>query len=323
MKKKLDQFLDELRTEGIKSAVLMSMEYIRENVLPQSVLIMVYPVYSLVSPQMKLGIIFPEDDIYKVIRISGNDFYIPDLSPNLYTLSDLQSGNGPESIQHNLDKYSSDDMISVEGCKYIVDCGAFIGAMSIGVAREAEKVISIEPSTKNAECIRNNAREFGVRDKIIVVEKPVYSERTSMTFNLSEDPTDNSLIRTDTSQVKSKQVETTTIDILTSKHDMSQVDFLKMDAEGVEPEVLIGAKTTRIEQIAIDCSAERNGESSYQKLRELLTNRGYRTNRAEREDDWDVIYGRLTEQNTTAEPNLTKNDKTEQTDQILSQEETF
>lgn len=282
-----------MRIEGPKSAVLAVKNYIRQNLLPRSLLIIAYPVYSLVSPKMNLGVIIPNGDIYKIVNVSGKNFYIPDLTPNLYALSDLESGKTPESIEHNLNKYTSDNLISISECDFVVDIGAFIGAVSIGVAENAKKVIAVEPSEKNAECIRHNAKEFGVEDKLVVIERPVYSEQTTMTFNLSSDPTDNSLIKTDTRQLGSRQIETTTIDELSSVYDIPSIDFLKMDAEGVEPEVLLGSKRTPIEQVAIDCSAEREGRSSYREVNNHLLNRGYETNRVNLKGGWDVIYGKL------------------------------
>lgn len=295
MKENIYKFLKILRTKGLGAAMIATKHHIREQMVPPFVLIIAYPIYSFIHPQMSYGFISLSGDIYKVINCTGNDFYIPKLSTNLYNLSDLESGATPESISHNLRKYSFDDDISPSSCDYIIDIGAFIGAVSIGVAKEAKKVISVEPSKRNAECIRKNAQEFGVEDKIVVVEKPVYNKKTNMSFNLSHDPTDNSLISTDTSHVRSEQIETTTIDIIALEHSLARIDFLKMDAEGVEPEVLLGAQNTHISQVAIDCSAERDGESSYKKIYNILTNNGYETRRANQKDGWDVVYGKLVE----------------------------
>jgi len=57
--------------------------------------------------------------------------------------------------------------------------------------------------------------------------------------------------------------------------DISQIDFLKIDAEGAEPEVLKGSNKLRISKLAIDAGNERNGESTVEEVSNILKNRGY------------------------------------------------
>jgi FkbM family methyltransferase len=289
------KFIEHIHQKGIVSGLLTAKKFTEREIykkMPHSVLLVIYPLYSFFKSEMTVGIVRPRGDIYEVIPYDGTTFYIPTLSRDLFTLSELKSGNPPESIDHNMCKYLSYDSADVCADDKVIDVGAFIGAVSIGIAKQGAEVIAVEPSERNAECIRRNAIEFDVTDLVTVVQKPVYSNQTTMDLNLSEDPTDNSLITTDTSQIKIEKVETTTIDLLAAKYNFSQIDLLKMDAEGVEPEVWEGVSETPIKQVSIDCSAERNGQATFDELHKIATQRGYKTTRADNEVGWDVMYGR-------------------------------
>jgi hypothetical protein len=135
-----------------------------------------------------LGVIRPWGEVYKVIPFGRSSFYIPDLSADLFHLSGFKSGNPPESVDHNLTKYCTClNCDCLDDGDKVIDVGGFIGAVSIGIAEQGAEVIAVEPSERNAECIRRNAAEFDVTDLVTVVQNPVYSSQTEMKLNLSMD----------------------------------------------------------------------------------------------------------------------------------------
>lgn len=296
------KFIKRIHERGILNGLSAAKRFIMRELfplfpkVPRSVLLFMYPFYSLLSSKMRLGVIRPKGEVYKVIPFGRSSFYIPDLSADLFHLSDFKSGNPPESVDHNLTKYCTClNCDCLDDGDKVIDVGGFIGAVSIGIAEQGAEVIAVEPSERNAECIRRNAAEFDVTDLVTVVQNPVYSSQTEMKLNLSMDPTDNSLINPDTPQIRTRKVETTTIDSLATEHNFPRIDLLKMDAEGVEPEVLEGAKQTSIRQVAIDCSAERKGKNTFDRVNEELIQRGYKTISSDSKDGWDVIYGRCSD----------------------------
>ena len=70
------------------------------------------------------------------------------------------------------------------------------------------------------------------------------------------------------------------IDVITLKDYVQQkkivkLDFVKIEAEGVELEVFDGLQDLRPRKLAIDVSPERNGESPADEFRERLMPLGY------------------------------------------------
>jgi hypothetical protein len=58
------------------------------------------------------------------------------------------------------------------------------------------------------------------------------------------------------------------LDDFIEKNNIKRVDFLKVDCEGAEPEMLEGLKKYRniIKYFSIDCGAERNGKFTYKEV---------------------------------------------------------
>ncbi|NNE42025.1 MAG: hypothetical protein HKN14_14030, partial [Marinicaulis sp.] len=69
----------------------------------------------------------------------------------------------------------------------------------------------------------------------------------------------------------------TTVEGFCRKHNIECINLLKCDAEGAEPEVLmgIGDMWGRIDVIALDTGRERKGERTNQECKTLLTDHGY------------------------------------------------
>jgi FkbM family methyltransferase len=290
MLEKVQSTLEIIRTEGIYKGGQAVFVYILSRI-PNPILILLYPLYSLTHPETEVGIIYPNQGVYKISKIGGDCFYVPELTPPLYLLSDIESGQTFESVDVRLKKYTSDPIIPPLDDMTIIDVGAFIGAFSIGACKAADRVISIEPGPANFKCLSKNIEQFECSN-ISIFQRPVYSEKKEMKFNLSSDPTDNSLLMPDSNKIKTTTTVTTTIDILTDDLGIDEVDLLKMDAEGAEPEVLRGAKNTKIKYVSIDCSAERDGESSFSEVNSILKQTGYQTKYV-CEDGSEVIYGIL------------------------------
>jgi ABC-type phosphate transport system ATPase subunit len=70
-------------------------------------------------------------------------------------------------------------------------------------------------------------------------------------------------------------VEAIRLDILMHKLGIDRIDFLKIDAEGAEPEVLDGVDLSKVKKVAVDCAPERFGKSTVSKVVQILRTAGY------------------------------------------------
>lgn len=279
------------RNEGIATAYHKACIFL-VHAVPNPAIILFYPFYSLLHPRMNFGFIMPLSEVYKVTGLrTGRSFYIPALTLPLVTMSNFWSGNSFETVENRIRKYMSSDLATLGDAQTVLDVGAFLGAFSIGVANDVDRVIAVEPDETNAECIRRNAYEMGV-DNITIVNSPVYESETKLDFNVSGDPTDHSLGTPDSNPIGITRMQTTTIDSIAAEFEIEEIDFLKIDAEGMEPEAIKGANKVRIHSLAIDCGMERNGESTFHELHSLLTDRNYVLERRKTQGE-DVLYGEL------------------------------
>lgn len=57
---------------------------------------------------------------------------------------------------------------------------------------------------------------------------------------------------------------------------VEKIDFLKIDAEGAEPEVLEGTPLCRVKKVAVDCSPERFGKTTVFEVLKILLSAGFK-----------------------------------------------
>lgn len=96
-----------------------------------------------------------------------------------------------------------------------------------------------------------------------------------MRFFTAPDEADGSLIN-DSGQ--SIEMNVLPLDDIMRRRGFPHVRLIKLDAEGAEPEVLRGASETlqRTSYISIDTGEERNGNSSTEDCKAILTTAGFR-----------------------------------------------
>ena len=168
----------------------------------------------------------------------------------------------------------------------VFDIGAYAGAFSLAVANEASKVYAIEPSSENYNCLCKNTAEY---DNIERIQKVLLNKEGSVELKLGRDSTDHSVIDIDGEETnKIEYIDGTRLDNLSQELDINEIDFLKLDAEGAEPEVLEGAQNVTVRKVAVDCGAERQGEKTSAEIKKLLQNRGYTV-----QSKNSIVFGRI------------------------------
>jgi FkbM family methyltransferase len=174
-----------------------------------------------------------------------------------------------------------------------VDVGAFIGEASIAVADEASSIYAIEPSPRSYPCLEANAAQF---DHITTANYAVWDKRDEIEFNLGSDPTEDSILDPDdTDETNSITVPADTIEQICNDLNVDTVDFLKIEAEGVEPEILDGIGQLQPTKIAVNCDPERDGQSPKLSVIEKLSNKGYSVFEGGG-PSYTVVYGTLAQE---------------------------
>lgn len=164
-------------------------------------------------------------------------------------------------------KYRSEP-VTVMPDDFVVDVGANVGEFSLFCHERGATVVAVEPDPVPLEALKLNASgkrieviQRGLSDKMGVI--PFYSSSESADSSFVEPP----------SYTQIDEVSAVTLDDLHSELGMPDIDFLKVEAEGYEPEVLRGATTvlSNCAKVAVDVSPERRGESTWEPVRQILS----------------------------------------------------
>lgn len=188
-----------------------------------------------------------------------------------------KKGRYGRSNRKILEKYTYSPFVEVKEGDVVCDVGAFIGEYTLSVADKARLVISIEPDPRNYLFLKRNTEHL---KNIILIPNPLWNDDVKIEFKLGDDPTDSSAINADCGiEAGSLFVQAKRLDTLLAELRIGKVDLLKIDAEGAEPEVLMGAEEvlTKIKKVAVDVGQERYGKSTAAMVRKTLKNKGFKT----------------------------------------------
>ena len=184
-----------------------------------------------------------------------------------------------------LNRYSDED-IFVEDGDVVIDIGANIGEFSVASARVARKVLAIEPDRSAYRCVVENTENL---DNVVCRDVAVSECDGEFDFYMSPGTSDSSLLKPRVDSQLVTKVKGQTLLSIMRDHEISIVDFLKLEAEGYEPEILEGAGSAlrSVRKIAIDASPERYGEPTYERCMEVLLAKGFSVWRK----GW-IVFGR-------------------------------
>lgn len=236
--------------------------------------------------------------IIKAFTIGKNpDSWICKLVPNHYQYPphSIREVATSEQIQFKLDisdiidwfiyfgfrELSKEKLLEqAKGSKIILDVGANVGEISLRLALDkSATVYSFEPDPVNFQRLTTNL-QLNKFQNIIPINKGLGSKSGT---ELLHTETINNRGRnkiTDTPKENSVNIDIITIDGLVAQEKISKIDFIKIDVEGYEQNVLMGAIETihrdrPILFIEIDDLNLRNQRSSAQILIDELLKNGY------------------------------------------------
>lgn len=177
-------------------------------------------------------------------------------------------------------RYDLDNIEPKNDGEWVVDVGGYMGEWSLYMLRKGFNVLVIEPDPNAALCLKANlTRHAPIGSNWRHDPRVALNERKTVEFHSEPTNADGSVFPS--SKFKSTQISLNadTLDFIVSDCIGDQpVRVIKMDAEGAEPEVLMGATKTLVhcERIGIDAGAERMGESTADDCRRILLEAGLR-----------------------------------------------
>jgi FkbM family methyltransferase len=132
----------------------------------------------------------------------------------------------------------------------MIDVGAHVGSSLIAFAKAGWNIWAFEPDPHNRQKLHERVKN---RSNVRVINKAVSAEaKTNVAFYSSNVSTGISgLTAFHESHEESARIDSTTLDIFVSEYQLQEVDFLKIDVEGHEMDVLNGLDFGKIKPRAI------------------------------------------------------------------------
>lgn len=170
-------------------------------------------------------------------RTPVGDFWIP--------------GEGHETLAWLLweiyeDKVYRGHTVEISKGDTVVDCGAHVGVLTrYALDQGAARVISIEPDPANILCLRRNFAEEIAAGTVLLVEKGVWNEETTLKFEHDvHDSSRHTFQHQPNAEISVISIPVEPLDQIVAELGIERVDFIKMDIEGSEREALDGAQET-------------------------------------------------------------------------------
>jgi FkbM family methyltransferase len=125
----------------------------------------------------------------------------------------------------------------------IADVGANLGIYVIVLGKKASKVIAFEPHPKSFEMLEKNV-ELNQLNNVILIKKPVSDSKKKVLLDLSCASIVSEIASSDVLEkvTDNNSLETESIDLDTALAMESKLDWLLIDVEGSEVNVLNGAE---------------------------------------------------------------------------------
>jgi FkbM family methyltransferase len=161
----------------------------------------------------------------------------------------------------------------------VVDIGAHIGAFAVRAARQAHrgKVYSYEAARSTYLMLEKN-RKLNSLENLSIENSAVSNRRGEMHLYM---PANNSILgslRQDTSGFK-EMVQAITFSDIIAEHALERVDFLKIDVEGAEFDILFACSDeifAKIQRMVIEYHEFEGDKRSHQDLVNLLDSQGFK-----------------------------------------------
>jgi FkbM family methyltransferase len=165
----------------------------------------------------------------------------------------------------------------------VIDVGAGLGEFTLWCAAAGAQVIAFEPDPLAFECLEKN---IGSLSNVEIHQLALWKEHANLRLHGSHDTRESSLIEDGKANTRNTDVVAWQLDQLKFLIRLPVIDLMKIDGEGVEPEIILGAvrtlRKTRI--VAVDIGATDRRPNLKSRVSSALTGENFRIVDHERSD---------------------------------------
>jgi FkbM family methyltransferase len=131
------------------------------------------------------------------------------------------------------------DFVPITRDAIVVDVGAHIGSFSILVARSAYKVLAFEPEPTNYQMLKRNV-ELNHLENMSIFEMAVSGRSGYHDIYTYQggSSADYSLYKRGITNIKAGRIPTISVEDIFKREGLPRIDFLKLDCEGAEHDIL-------------------------------------------------------------------------------------
>jgi len=217
-----------------------------------------------------------ENVFSKFVSIVGNQRleYVKEVNCNFYKLVIKPFSLEDIIMSMGLWEREIKKILRVEDGQVFIDVGAHIGTYTIPIAKQVGskgKVIAFEPHPKSSEMLERSIK-INHLENVTLIKKPVTDQKKKVKFGISNQPTISSIYFNKDTKYKI-ELEGIDLDSCVNEIKLTRLDWIKIDAEGSEIDVLNGARqilkkySPRIIMEIV--------EENQLKAKEILTSLGY------------------------------------------------
>ena len=195
-------------------------------------------------------------------ELNNEKYIFPDAASFVFMYKEL--------FKEEIYKFQSDKETPV-----IIDCGANIGMSIIYCKKQfpKAKIIAFEPERSIFKYLQSNIELHHLTD-VEIINKAVWKERTVLNFiNEGADANRIASINNDVDNSQSYEVETVKL----SDYINEEIDFLKLDIEGAEVEVVkeIESKLKYVKNIFVEYHSSENSKQELNIILDILTRNNF------------------------------------------------
>jgi len=155
----------------------------------------------------------------------------------------------------------------------VVESGVQDGRDTATFAKLSDQVIAFEPSPRNYISAKNNLESF---DNIRLLNKGLWNKKEEMRIKYGSEYPDDGFLEPDSGLEKESEiVQVNEISEYMNDFGIEKIDFLKVEAEGAEPEVIQGINDLTVINIVVNAGEERDGKPTGGEVANMLQSKGY------------------------------------------------
>jgi FkbM family methyltransferase len=169
--------------------------------------------------------------------------------------------------------YLGNGLIKVSEDDRVINFGANIGEVALALNRKGAHVLAIEPDPHVLSALLGNARGRSIRP----VAAAAWHEDDIVDLYMATEKGDTSVINPSPDKVRVNAMRIDSVVCAKYYGGYQDPNLIVGDAEGAEPEVLLGATQTlkRTRYVSIRVGPERNGKCPGPECREILERAGF------------------------------------------------